>query len=152
MLKLINLFKSSFKMEKKILTTKEDVLSLLDNKNIKYKLYNHAPAMTINDLKQDPGKFEKSPFVKNLIWVEKKTHRLFFVIANGDTAVGKECWKKMGTNKNKLRFATEEHLKSLNAIKGSVSVFNVLNDTDNKIPKVFFDKELENEKFWNFHP
>lgn len=58
MLKLINLFKISFKMEKNILKNKDDVLKLLDSKNIKYKVYDHAPALTIDDLKKDPGNFD----------------------------------------------------------------------------------------------
>lgn len=58
----------------------------------------------------------------------------------------------MGTNKNKLRFAGPDKLESLHAIKGSVSVFNVLNDNENKVHKVYFDKKLENEEYWNFHP
>lgn len=28
----------------------------------------------------------------------------------------------------------------------------MLNDTENKVPKVYFDKLLEKEEYWNFHP
>lgn len=42
----------------KILKTKDDVDCFLKESNVTYKEYKHKPALTIDDLKNDPGKFE----------------------------------------------------------------------------------------------
>lgn len=39
------------------LQTKDDVDLFLKENNIPFKEYKHKPAMTIDDLKNDPGKF-----------------------------------------------------------------------------------------------
>ena len=48
--------------------------------------------MTIEDLKKSPGKFENSPFIKNLLFAEKKKDNLYFIIAEGDSRVGKQIF------------------------------------------------------------
>lgn len=59
-------------MEKKIYSSKKEVLDLLSSKKIDFKEYKHKKAMTMNDLLEDPGKLEKSPFLKNLVFKDKK--------------------------------------------------------------------------------
>ena len=58
--------------------------------------------MTMADLKQSPGKLENSPFIKNLLFADKKKN-LYFLISEADTKIGKQVFKDMGTNKNKVR-------------------------------------------------
>lgn len=41
-----------------MLKTKDDVDSFLKENNVNFKSYQHKPALTIDDLKNDPGKFE----------------------------------------------------------------------------------------------
>lgn len=85
--------------------------------------------MTIDDLKNSPGKLDSSPFIKNLAYKDKK-NLLYFFIAHGDTRVGKNVFKEIGTNYNKCRAANEKYLNPLEAKKGSISVFNILNDNE----------------------
>ena len=47
-------------------------MDLLNEKKIQFKEYKHKKAMTMDDLLEDPGKLEKSPFLKNLIFKDKK--------------------------------------------------------------------------------
>ena len=124
--------------------------NFLKKNNVEFKVYEHSPALTIDDLKNDPGKFDKSPFVKNLIFKDKNS--LFFLIADGDTQILDGFWPFLGTTKNKKRFAGEAELVKLGAIKGSVSVFNVFNDSEGNIKHLVFDKKLEEAEYWNFHP
>ena len=41
-----------------ILKTKDDVDNFLKENNVSFKVYPHKPALTIDDLKNDPGKFD----------------------------------------------------------------------------------------------
>ena len=138
-------------MESKIYKTQTDIENLLTQSKIEFKTYPHKAALSINDLKQDPGKFEKSPFIKNLLFSDKKKN-LYYIVAHSDTRVGKQFWTKVGTTKNKVRFASEKTLTYLHTMKGAVNVFAILNDEEKKIKKILLDSKLEKEEFWNFHP
>lgn len=74
-------------------------------------------------------KLEKSPYVKNLFYTDKKPNSYYMVIAETNTAVQKGFWKAIGTTHNNVRFAKEEQVQSvLKAKKGSVNVFGLAND------------------------
>lgn len=70
-------------MQSNKIKTKHDVDNFLNQHSIEFKEYTHKPALTIDDLKNDPGKFDRSPFVKNLIFKDK--NHMYFLIAEGDT-------------------------------------------------------------------
>ena len=139
MIKFINLSKNFSKMQAKILKTPNDIYNLFEDSKIEYKKYEHKPAFTIEDLKNDPGKLDKSPFIKNLIFKDKKKN-YYFIVAHENTTLGKQFWKKLGTNKKKVRFASEEFLtQTLHTIKGGVNIFCLFNDHDKKVKKLVFD-------------
>lgn len=139
-------------MEKKEILTKPDVLKTLEGLGIKWKEYPHAAALTIDDLRADPKKLDHSPFIKNLIYVEKKK-AAFFIVAHENTQVGKNVWKKLGTTKNNVRFADEEVLKDVfKTAKGAVNIFSLANDDKGFVKSVVFDKELEKCEYLSFHP
>lgn len=74
-------------------------------------------------------KLEKSPYVKNLFYTDKKPNSYYMVIAETNTAVQKGFWKAIGTSHNNVRFAKQEQVESvLKAKKGSVNVFGLAND------------------------
>lgn len=74
-------------------------------------------------------KLEKSPYVKNLFYTDKKPNSYYMVIAETNTAVQKGFWKAIGTSHNNVRFAKEQQVESvLKAKKGSVNVFGLAND------------------------
>ena len=109
-----------------MLKTKDDVDNFLKENNINFKAYQHKPALTIDDLKNDPGKFDQSPFVKNLLYKDKTSY--YFFVMDGDNQIKDGFWPLIGTSKNKKKFAREDDLNKFHAIKGSVSIFNVFND------------------------
>ena len=139
-------------MASQSLKTKSDVLSLLQAEHIAFKEYLHKPALTIEDLHNDPGKLDKSPFVKNLVYVDKKK-ALHFLLAHESTQVSKSFWKSVGSSYNNVRMATPEQLlETLGTFKGAVNVFAVLNDAEKRVAKVYLDSKLEKEEFLSFHP
>lgn len=139
-------------MNTQILKSKQDVLDLLVSHKISFKEYAHKPAMTIDDLKNDPGKLSHSVFIKNLVYVDKKK-AFHFILAHESTIVNKAFWKSVGTTHNNVRFATEDQLEeTLNTQKGAVNIFAVLNDKSGKVTKIYLDKKLEHEEYLSFHP
>lgn len=134
------------------LKTKSDVLDFLKSKNVGFKEYTHKPAMTIDDLRADPAKLEHAPFIKNLVYVDKKK-LVHFVVSHEATQVSKGFWKSVGTSHNNMRMATEAQLlETLHTYKGAVNVFALLNDKQGTVAKVYFDKKLESLEYLSFHP
>lgn len=139
-------------MNSKILKTRDDVLETLNGLNIAYKEYTHAPALNIEDLRNDPKKLEQSPFLKNLVYVDKKKN-YYFLVAHEGTNVSKAFWKTLGTTHNNVRFISEDALASvLHTYKGAVNPFALQNDTEKQIKSVIFDQKLENCEYLSFHP
>lgn len=135
-----------------ILKTKSDVLNFLESEKISFKEYPHKPALTIDDLRNDPGKLDKSAFIKNLVYVDKKK-AFHYIITHENTTVSKNFWKSVGSNYNNVRMASEDNLlEVLNTYKGAVNLFSLLNDKDKKVTKVYLDKKLETEEYLSFHP
>ena len=97
-------------------------------------------------------KFEKAPFIKNLVYSDKKKKN-FYIIAEHNTKVEKLFWKKAGTSKGKIRWAKPELLKgSLRCEAGNVNPFALRNDSDNTLPLVIIDENLKKHEYWSFHP
>ena len=136
----------------KQLKTKQDVFDHLKSMKVEYKEYTHDPALSIADLKKSPGKLDNSPFLKNMVYTDKKNN-LFYIVAHEDTKIGGQFWKSLGTTKNNVRFAKEDVLESvLGTYKGAVNVFSVANDEAKKVTKVIFDAVLEKTDYLAFHP
>jgi len=74
-------------------------------------------------------KLDKSPYIKNLLFSEKKHY--YMVIAETSTAIQKGFWKSIGTTHNNVRLAKEEHVEAvLKAKRGSVNLFSLANDAN----------------------
>lgn len=81
----------------------------------------------------------------------KDKNSFFFFILDADSQINDKFWPFLGTSKNKKSFAREDDLKKFHASKGSLSVFNVFNDTHKQI-KLIIDQKLQGSEFWSFHP
>lgn len=139
-------------MSDHFLKTKEDVFAFLKENNVPFKEYSHKPALTIDDLRADPGKLDHSVFIKNLVYVDKKK-AYYYIVSHETTTVTKSFWKTIGTTHNNVRFASEEQLKeTLQTYKGAVNFFSLFNDKSNNVAKLYLDKHLENEEYLSFHP
>lgn len=84
----INRFKLWYSlMEKQLLKNRQDTLACLDSLGIKYILHEHEPVFNMEQLSK--VKLDKSPYVKNLFYSEKKCGGYYLIIAETNTAVEK---------------------------------------------------------------
>ena len=126
------------------MVNKEDIVKLLNEKNIEFELVEHEAVYTMEDIEKLNIK-DKGTEVKNLFLRDEKGKNHFLIVAKEDTKIDMKELKNI-INSSKLSFASEERLeKYLKLKRGSVSPFGILND-DQKAVKVFIDKNLEKDK------
>lgn len=127
-----------------------EVLELLNNKNIKYNLIEHEEVHTIEDMNKlgllDKGYVCKNLFLRN---ANGKVH--YLVSCSHDKNINiKDLATKIGSTR--LSFGSDERLyKYLGLKQGYVSPFGVINNSDQSVIFVF-DKDLKNMKNVGFHP
>lgn len=127
-----------------------EVIELLNNKNIKYVLLEHEEVHTIEDMNK-LGILDKGYVCKNL-FLRNANGKVHYVVSCGHekTIDIKELAKKIGSTR--LSFGSDERLsKYLGLKQGYVSPFGVINNSDQSVIFVF-DKELKNMKNVGFHP
>ena len=127
-----------------------EVLELLNNKNIKYNLIEHEEVHTIEDMNKlgllDKGYVCKNLFLRN---ANGKIHYLVSCSHEKDINM-KELATKIGSTR--LSFGSDERLsKYLGLKQGYVSPFGVINNSNQSVIFVF-DKDLKNMKNVGFHP
>lgn len=62
-------------------------MAALDKIGASYKIHDHEPAFTMEDLAK--VKLEKSPYVKNLFYFDKKSGGYYMIVAETNTKVDK---------------------------------------------------------------
>lgn len=128
----------------------KEVLTLLDEKNIKYELVEHEEVHTIDDMEK-LGLLDKGYVCKNL-FLRNANGKMHFVLSchHQKEVNVQEVAKKIGSTR--LSFGSEERLdKYLKLKNGYVSPFGVIND-ESKSVIFIFDKEIQNESKVGFHP
>lgn len=127
-----------------------EVLNLLKENNIKYKIIEHEEVHTIEDMDKigllDEGLVCKNLFIRN---ANGKIHYLVSCPHDKDIDM-KELAQKIESSR--LSFASAERLKKyLNLENGYVSPFGVINDESKSVIFVF-DKCLKDKELVGFHP
>ena len=127
----------------------KDILELLDNKNIEYKVIKHKRVYTIEEIKHinldKEGLIPKNIFLRN---ANGKVH--YLVTCHPDKKVDIKNLAK-NLNSTRLSFGSSERLKKyLNVEKGSVSPLGFIYDKNSEVTFVF-DKELINKSI-GVHP
>ena len=128
----------------------KEVLTLLEEKNIKYELVEHEEVHTIEDMRE-LGLLDKGYVCKNL-FLRNANGKMHFVLScHHDKEVNvQEIAKKIGSTR--LSFGSEERLEKYLKLKnGYVSPFGVIND-ESKSVIFIFDREIQNETKVGFHP
>jgi Ala-tRNA(Pro) deacylase len=128
----------------------KEVTNLLEELNIKYRLYNHKAVFTIDELDTLDIKFE-GMYCKNLFLRNSKgdIHYLL-ILEDSKKANLKELARYL--NSTRLSFASDERLNKYLGLKpGSVTPFGVINDSKNEVI-VLLDKDLVGLDKINFHP
>lgn len=57
---------------KELLKTRDDIKVFLENECIEYKEYSHREALPMEDWVAEFKSFDKSPFIKNLLFKDSK--------------------------------------------------------------------------------
>ena len=130
---------------------REKVLEKLEEINIKYKLVEHIPVYTIEEMDALGEIFDNAKICKNLFLRDQKGKRHFLIVVPEEKRVPlSEIPEKIGSTR--LSFASEERLmKYLKLTPGSVTPLAVINDEENKV-EVFLDEDLKKEKLLGVHP
>lgn len=130
---------------------KEEVLKKLKDLNINYKMVEHTPVYTIEDMDALGDIFSNAKICKNLFLRDQKGKRHFLIVVPEEKRVPlSELPSKIGSTK--LSFASEERLmKYLKLTPGAVTPLAVINDEENAV-EVFLDEELKKEKLLGVHP
>ena len=129
--------------------TRQELFDFLDRQNITYKTYDHEPIFTVEEGAEIkaamPGAHTKNLFLKD------KAGRFFLICAKGDTPIKiNKLHPVLGCKR--LSFGKAEPLMDLLGMtQGSVTLFSVLNDTDNQVTLII-DEALTRHEIVNFHP
>ena len=101
------------------------------------------------------GEYAKTKFAKSLFFYDKKKKdRMWLVIAAHDSQFStKALEKKLGCKNGDLRGATPEVLEEVLGVRGgSVCLFAMMNDKENKKVTLIIDTTLLNHDQIAFHP
>lgn len=127
-----------------------EVIELLNKRNIKYELVEHDEVHTIEDMDK-LGLLDKGYVCKNL-FLRNANGKVHYALSCGHekNVDIKNLADKIGSTR--LSFASDERLKKYLGLEpGYVSPFGVINDENQSVIFVF-DKELIGKKNVGFHP
>lgn len=129
---------------------RKKVISFLDDNGIRFQLYEHPAIPTIEDALVYWKNIDAA-HCKNLFFRNHKGNKHYLVIFDHKKVLGiHELEKKL--MQGKLSFASEKRMEKYLGIKpGSVSVFGLINDSDNHV-HVFLDHQLKESDKISFHP
>ncbi len=120
-----------------------DILGVLKELNIEYKLQEHKAVYTVEDL-QDVFLEMEGIGCKNLFLKGKKKGYFLYTLPEDKQVNLKELAKVLHVSS--FHFASKEDLMNiLKLIPGSVTPLGIVNDTENKVT-VLLDKELTQNK------
>lgn len=127
------------------------VEKFLESHNIEYIVHEHPAVFTCEEAEKHcadiPGIACKNLFLKS-----KKRDRFLLLILPADKKVDIKKFAEIVGLKNKMSFAHEDELKEkLHVEPGSVSVFCILNDSDNAV-ELYIDKDVYDADIVSFHP
>ena len=128
---------------------KTNLLKLLDDKKIDYRIFDHPPLHSVKDSIDMRGTI-KGAHTKNLFLKNKKDDFFLFSCLESTTIDLKILKKNL--NLGNISFAKANYLKEILQLSpGSVSPFGLLNDNKNMV-SFFLDKKLKKYDIINFHP
>ena len=122
----------------------------LERLGIEFDRVDHAPAENM-EICQSIETVLGAPICKNLFLCNRQQTQFHLLLMPGDKPFRtKEFSKKIETSR--LSFATAEHMEQyLDIAPGSVSIFGLMNDTDNVV-KLAVDKDLLQQEYFGCHP
>ncbi len=126
------------------------VFDFLNEHNIKYSWYEHAPAPTI-EIARTVWRSDGSKHCKNIFLRNHKGNRHYLVIFDCEHNLVIRDLEQL-LSQGKLSFASEQRMERyLSLLPGSVSPFGLINDHDNHV-HLFIDEALLSHPSLSFHP
>ena len=129
---------------------RDKVLEILDKLNIDYDIHEHPPVPTVEEALSYWNKIDAT-HCKNLFFSNHKGNRHYLVILRHDRLLNiRDLEQRL--KQGKISFASPKRMeKYLGLSGGSVSVFGLINDSENHV-HLFLDEALEKAKRITFHP
>lgn len=129
---------------------REKVLEILDELNIDYDIHEHPPVPTVEEALPYWDKIDAT-HCKNLFFRNHKGNRHYLVILRHDRLLNiRDLEQRL--KQGKISFASPKRMEKYLALSGgSVSVFGLINDSENHI-HLFLDEALEKAEKITFHP
>jgi len=129
---------------------REQVLQVLNELEIPYELHDHPPVPTVEDAIPYWDKIEAT-HCKNLFFRNHKGNRHYLVILKHDRKLNiRDLEQRL--KQGKISFASPQRMERyLGLAGGSVSVFGLINDTENHV-HLFLDDGLKASESISFHP
>ncbi len=130
---------------------RDKVFEYLQQAGIGYECHEHPPVPTVEEAKLYWADLPGVQHCKNLFFRNHKGNRHYLVIFdwNRNLAI-RDLEQRL--RQGRLSFASEQRMmKYLGLSPGSVSLFGLINDTENHV-HLFLDKNLEKAYRLSFHP
>jgi Ala-tRNA(Pro) deacylase len=128
---------------------REEILKLLNDKNVEYELENHEAVNNMEELKNIELLYPELD-AKNLFLRDDKKRNYYLVTIKGDKKVDLKEFKNK-YNTRSLSFASDDDLLNiLGLTPGSVTPFGLLNDKDSRV--IFYIDEFFKDKKIGVHP
>ncbi len=130
-------------------TKPEELLQLLDDLHLKYKVYAHEPIFTVEEglhLKENiPGVHCRNLFLRD------KKKKMFLVVAANETEIDLKKLPEL-IDSGRLSFGSSDRLwENLGIRQGSVNPFCIVNDTENNV-RIILDAHMMTQPLVNYHP
>ncbi len=126
------------------------VYDFLDTLGVEYFRADHEAAMTMEICEAIDGLLG-AKICKNLFLCNRQQTEFYLLMMPGNKPFKtKDLSAQIGSSR--LSFALAEHMeKYLDITPGSVSVFGLINDTENKV-KLLIDEDVLKDEFFGCHP
>ncbi len=130
---------------------KEEILNILKEKNIWFELEDHEAVFNMEDLNNLNLKY-KDRDAKNIFLRDDKKQNYYLITVKGDKRVDLKQFRKDFNTRN-LSFASSEDLmRILNLVPGSVSPLGILNDNELKVTLYLDEFFLSDNGIIGVHP
>ena len=126
------------------------VYDLLDGLGIEYQRVDHEVAMTMEAC-EEVDKLLEADICKNLFLCNRQKTDFYLLMIKGDKHFKTKDLSSQ-INTARLSFAGSEYMESfLDLTPGSVSVFGLMNDKENRV-RLLVDRELLSGEYIGCHP
>ena len=146
--------KATLSFQNQLPITSDDLLFILEENKIKFKLYDHKPLHSVNESKTEQKlifpKDTNSAHIKNLYLRDKKKKN-YLITCEQDKIIDLKILKEI-IKSQRLSFGSSERLyEYLGVFPGAVSPFCMLNGIKNNV-NFFCDHDLKKFKMIYLHP